>query len=84
MRLKTLFYLSHIPIGIGAASLVSVSDTRTHDLWLIPFGLMIMFDGLRLLLEDRNAAAASVVRRIRNSFFIALCMVVIWGVVRQS
>lgn len=81
-QLKTLFYLSHVLVGIGAAYLFFVSDTKTIDLWMVPLGLMIMFDGLRMLLEDQKAAAANVSRRIRNGFFIVLSMVVVWSLLR--
>lgn len=79
MRIKTLGALSHVLVGLVAAYTFLPSEKKTTDLAWLSMGLMIACEGLRMLLEDQNDAAANVFRRIRNGLCIVALVVMSWS-----
>jgi hypothetical protein len=78
MTMKKLFALSHVLVGLGAAYAFLASEKKTMDLTWFSMGLMIVFEGLRMFLEDHHAAAAQVFIRIRNACFVLILVEMGW------
>ena len=59
------------------------SHTQTPDLMMLFLGLVMVFQGLTELLEDRNAATAQVFAAIRNVCAVLMFIGFGWWLVRQ-
>jgi hypothetical protein len=66
MRKKTVVALLIVLGGMGWVYVFFASGTKTTDLTSLSMGLVMMFQGLKELLEDHHAAAAQVFTSIRN------------------
>jgi hypothetical protein len=74
MRKKTVVALLIVLGGMGWVYVFFASGTKTTDLMSLSMGLVMVFQGLKELLEDQNAAAA----QVRNACFVLILVGMSW------